>query len=475
MVPVYLELCFMKPLEIAIIGSGAAAFAAALRAIEQGARVTMIEAATLGGTCVNVGCVPSKILIRAAQLAYWRAHPGFSALASPGEQVSMGALASQLGERVGELRQRKYADVLGSHPNIRLIQAHARFDNPNTLSLTHCDGSIEKLHADRILIAVGRSPTLPALDGLADTPFWTSTEALATREVPERLIVLGGSVVAVELGQAFARLGSRVTLIAREQLLPRLDAELGNALARHLRDEGMQIVTDCKARNVRYDKGIFSMATHCGEFSGEQLLIATGRTPNTGELGLAALGVKMENNGAVRVDSGLRTNVEGIFAAGDCTNLPQLVYVAAAAGTHAAINMLGGDAKLDLSRLPAVVFTDPQVASVGLSEAQAASQGFATTTRTLTLDHVPRALVNFDARGFVKLVAERDSGRLLGAQILAAEAGEIVAAAALALRGGMTVTELAGEMFAYLTMAEALKLCAQTFSKDVTKLSCCAG
>jgi mercuric reductase len=171
----------------------------------------------------------------------------------------------------------------------------------------------------------------------------------------------------------------------------------------------------------------------------------------------------------------MRTSAEGVYAAGDCTDQPEYVYVAAAGGTRAAINMTGGEARLDLSVLPAVTFTDPQVATVGLSEAQAAQRGIEAESRTLALDNIPRALVNFDTRGFVKLVAEKGSGRLLGAQILAAEAGEVIQSAALALRAGLTIENLAGQLFPYLTMVEGLKLCAQTFTKDVKQLSCCAG
>jgi len=171
----------------------------------------------------------------------------------------------------------------------------------------------------------------------------------------------------------------------------------------------------------------------------------------------------------------MRTSAPNIYAAGDCTTQPEYVYVAAAAGTRAAINMSGGDVRLDLSVVPAVTFTDPQIATVGMSEVQATRQGVAVEVRTLTLDNVPRALANFDTRGFIKLVAEAGSGRLLGAQAVAGEAGELIQAAALAIRNKMTVEELGGQLFPYLTMVEGLKLCAQTFTKDVKQLSCCAG
>ena len=184
--------------------------------------------------------------------------------------------------------------------------------------------------------------------------------------------------------------------------------------------------------------------------------------------------MRVLKNGAIEVNERLETSAPNIYAAGDCTSHPQFVYVAAAGGTRAAINMTGGKATLDLSVVPAVVFTEPQLATVGINERAAREQGVAVETRTLTLDNVPRALANFDTRGFIKLVAQKETGRLLGAQILAAEAGEIIQVAVLAIRRRLTVNQLGGEMFPYLVMAEGLKLCAQTFTKDVKQLSCCA-
>jgi len=266
-----------------------------------------------------------------------------------------------------------------------------------------------------------------------------------------------------------------VTLIARGSLLSKEDPAVGEALRIVLQNEGMRIRTDTTMKSVRFDGKLFHANAGSEVISADRLLVASGRKPNTAGLDLAKAGVKTDASGAVIVDDHLRTSAPHVYAAGDCTDAPQFVYVAAAAGTRAAINMMGGDAALDLSVVPAVVFTDPQVASVGLTEVQARAQGMATDSRTLTLDNVPRALANYDTRGFIKLVVEKSTGRLLGAQILAPEAGEIIQTAALAIRNRMTAAELAGELFPYLTMVEGLKLCAQTFFKDVTQLSCCAG
>lgn len=264
-------------------------------------------------------------------------------------------------------------------------------------------------------------------------------------------------------------------MLARHTLLMREDPDIGAVMTKIFADEGIRVLEHTQAQSVVFHGGEFVLATNNGELRSEKLLVATGRAPNTQALNLEAAGVKLDEHGAVVVDDHLRTSAPHIYAGGDCTSLPQFVYVAAAAGTRAAINITGSEATLDLTTMPAVVFTDPQVATVGLSEAQASSVGIETETRMLALENVPRALVNFDTRGFIKLVAESSSGRLLGAQIVAAEGGELVQAAALAIRNRMTVQDLGDQLFPYLTMVEGLKLCAQTFFKDVKQLSCCAG
>ncbi|MHB8735043.1 MAG: mercury(II) reductase [Terriglobales bacterium] len=466
-----------RPQRVAIIGSGGAAFACAIRLADAGVQVTMIERGTTGGTCVNVGCVPSKIMIRAAQTAHLRRSSPFDEgiPSIAGLQVDRAALLRQQQRRVEELRASKYERIVKESPFIRLLQGEARFLDATTLTITERDGTRQARAFDRVLIASGARPQVPPVTGLAATPFWTSTDALASGTVPASLIVIGSSVVAVELAQAFARLGSRVTMLARTTLLSREDPALGEQLTRIFADEGVQVLTNTQARQVAFRNEEFIVTLPDGELRGERLLVATGRSPNTEDLDLAQAGVRLNAQGAIQVDDHLRTNVRHIYAAGDCTSLPQFVYVAAAAGTRAADNMLGSDVRLDLRAMPAVIFTDPQVATVGRSEAQARREGIATESRTLALEHVPRALVNFETRGFIKLVVEAQSLRILGAQILAAEGGEVIQTAALAIAANLTVPELAALLFPYLTMVEGLKLCAQTFSRDVRQLSCCAG
>ena len=258
-------------------------------------------------------------------------------------------------------------------------------------------------------------------------------------------------------------------------MLYKEDPALGEGVQQAFEAEGMTVLTNTQAQSVTYTDNQFELLLNNGKLQCDQMLIAAGRNPNTALLNLGKSGIQVDKQGAVLVDAQLRTNVEHIYAAGDCSSMPQFVYVAAAAGTRAAINMTGGAATLDLSTMPAVIFTDPQVATVGLSEAQANAKGMKTISRHLDLENVPRALANFDTQGFVKLVVNSDNQQLIGAQILAHDGGEMIQTAVLAIHNKMTVDALAGQLFPYLTMVEGLKLCAQTFAKDVSQLSCCAG
>ncbi|HNM73329.1 MAG TPA: mercury(II) reductase, partial [Nitrosomonas sp.] len=384
-------------------------------------------------------------------------------------------LLAQQQARVDELRLAKYEGILDDNPAITVLRGEARFKDSHSLTVRLNDGGEREVTFDRCLVATGASPTLPPIPGLKETPYWTSTEALISVTIPERLAVIGSSVVAVELAQAFARLGSQVTILARSTLFFREDPAISETITAAFRTEGIKVLEHTQASHVAYVDGEFVLTTEHGIVSADKLLIATGRAANTHGLTLEAAGVTVNGHGAIVIDKSMRTSSPHIYAAGDCTDQPQFVYVAAAAGTRAAINMAGGEAVLDLTAMPAVVFTDPQVATVGYSEAEAHLKGIETNSRTLTLDNVPRALVNFDTRGFIKLVADAGSGRLIGVQAVTPEAGELIQTAAFAIRTRMTVQELADQLFPYLTMVEGLKLAAQTFSKDVKQLSCCAG
>ena len=464
-----------KNLHIAVIGSGGAAMAAALKAAERGARITLIERGIIGGTCVNTGCVPSKIMIRAAHIAHLRTESPFDGgVSAQIPKVDRANLLQQQQTRVEELRDAKYEGILRDQTAITVLNGEARFVDANNLVVQLNEGGEQNVHFDRAFIGTGARPAEPSIPGLAETPYLTSTSALALITVPERLIVIGAGFVALELAQAFARLDSKVTVLARSRLLSGEEPAIGEAIEAAFRREGIEVLKQTQASRVDYTDNEFVIETNAGTLRADQLLVATGRIPNTENLNLAGIGVET-SRGAIQVDGQLQTTVPGVYAAGDCTDQPQFVYVAAAGGSRAAVNMTGGEATLDLSAMPGVMFTDPQVATVGLTEAEALKQGYNVDTRLLDLENVPRALVNFDTHGFIKMVAERDSGRLLGVQAVAGGAGELIQTAVIALRSRMTVQDIGDELFPYLTMVEGLKLCAQTFTKDVKQLSCCAG
>jgi mercuric reductase len=460
---------------LVVIGAGSAGFAAAIRAGELGATVTLIGHGTIGGTCVNIGCVPSKALIRAAEaLHHARAVGRFAGMTGTARLTDWEALVAQKDELVSGLRAAKYADLLPRYPHIRYVEEAARF---NAAGVRAGD---ETFPADRVVIATGAAPAIPPIPGLAAVPFLTSTTALSLPRLPRSLLVIGGGPVGCELGQMFARFGVQVTIVCRSRLLPGFEAEIGEALAGYLRAEGMKVRCGVAYEAVhRTEQGIALRIRAEGEAEelvAEQVLIATGRTPNTAELGLNEAGIATDARGAVVVDAHMRTTRPGVYAAGDVTGRHQYVYMAAYGAKLAAENAIAGDLReYDARAMPEVVFTDPQVASVGLTEAEARREGRHVETVVLPLDQVPRALAARDTRGLIKLVAEARTGLLLGAHILAPEGSDSVQAAVLAIKHRLTVKDLAETLFPYLTTVEGLKLAALSYGKDVALLSCCAG
>lgn len=333
--------------------------------------------------------------------------------------------------------------------------------------------------AEAILVAAGARPAVPPIPGLDETGYLTSTSALELAEAPRRLAVVGAGPVGLELGQMLGNFGSKVTFIARRAVAPRAEPEVSAALHDVLEADGHRVIAPATTTEVA---GAGAEKILRGTAAGEpfelmvdEILVATGRTPNTDGLGLQDVGVELDPSDAIIVDDEQRTTVPSIYATGDVTSQPRFVYVAAAGGAAAAENALGsGGERLDFSALPQIVFTSPALAQAGLTEAEARERGLDVETTLLPLDAIPRALVSGDTRGLFKLVADAGSGRLIGASILAAGAPDVIQSAVLAIDRGMTVTELSRTWAPYLAMAEGLKLAAQTFQRDVAKLSCCA-
>ncbi len=318
-----------KQLHVAIIGSGSAAFSCAIKAAENGARVTIIEGAdVIGGCCVNVGCVPSKILIRAAQLAHQQRSNPFTGIEDHEPKIDRTLLSHQQISRVDELRTAKYQNILKNNPALTLIKGYARFSSKNALNITHADGTEVTLLADKFLIATGSTPTFPKIEGLQNTPYWTSTEALFEKELPKSLAVIGSSVVAVEIAQAYARLGCQVTILARSTLLKSEDPLLGDRLSQCFEKEGIEIINNTQVTRITHDDNGFFIQTEDEQVLCEKLLISTGRHANTVGLDLDVVGVRTDGSGAVLVNEKLETNVSHIYAAGDCSTIPlSLIHI----------------------------------------------------------------------------------------------------------------------------------------------------
>lgn len=460
--------------DLLILGSGSAAFAAAIKARDFGAAVAIVEKGTIGGTCVNIGCVPSKALLRPAELYHQSGHSPFVGVETSAGDVDLKALISSKDELVGMLRQEKYAKLLGIY-GIDLIKGTARFTGPSTVEV---DG--EPVSAGRFLISTGASSWVPPIEGIDTTDFLTSTTALELTDLPAELIVVGANAIGLELGQLFAHLGTKVTWVeALDRIAPFEEPEISGLMRGHLRHEGAEVYEGAIARRAGKDGDrVWIEIDRGGEISrleADRLLMATGRRANTAGLGLDLAGIDTDERGAVMVDAGLATSNPLVWAAGDVTTTPQFVYVAAASGNIAAENALRNAGRtIDFRTMPRVTFTTPSIASVGLTESAAREAGLPVMTSILPLDSVPRALVNRDTTGAVKLVANEDTGELLGAHILAEGAGDVIQAAVVAMHYHATIDEIAAMFHPYLTMAEALKLAAQTFNKDVGTLSCCA-
>ena len=461
--------------DLAVIGAGSAGFSAAITAAEQGAEVALIGHGVIGGTCVNIGCVPSKTLIRAAETLHnARAAARFAGVAASAELVDWHATVQQKDELVAGLRQAKYADLLPAYSGISYREGPARL----------VKGGVEaggaRIDADKIIIATGARPAWPTIPGFETVPYLTSTTALDLDELPRSLLVIGGGYIGAELAQMFGRAGARVTLVCRSRLLPEAEPEIGSALTGYLANEGIEVVAGAAYRAIRRtENGVALEITRDGRdmtIDADKVLVASGRTPNIDGLGLIEHGISLSPNGAIVVDDRMRTTCAGVYATGDVTGRDQFVYMAAYGAKLAAKNALNGDAlRYDNAAMPAVVFTDPQVASVGLTEAAARKAGHDVRISTVNLDQVPRAIAARDTRGLIKLVADGRSGRLLGAHILAPEGADSIQTAVMAIRCELTVQQVADTIFPYLTTVEGLKLAALAFDKDVAKLSCCAG
>ena len=470
--------------DLLILGSGSTAFAAALTAQEMNKTAVMTEERPIGGTCVNRGCLPSKNLIAAAKLLHDARNPRYPGLTPCTIGLDFAALITQKDDLVHEYRKKKYESLVGG--SIRVERGHVQFVDSQTVQV---DG--KRLHGSKVLIATGSRPVVPDIDGLDSVPYLTSDlltvdESAELRELPASLLIVGGGYVALELAQMFSRFGTAVTMLerARQLLTHDYEPEVGRSIGEVFAQEGIQVILNATAKSVRQDGAeTVTTAVVAGrdrQYRTERVLVATGRRPNSDNIAVDRAGVQVNERGEVIVDTHLRTNVAHIYAAGDVIgrqhNSQMATPVGSRQGGIAARNALStGPVKaVDHRVIPRVIFTDPEAAVVGMTEAEAIAAGHRCWCNTLPITLVPRAGAIRDTRGIIKMTADADSNEVLGVSMVGHNAGEVIHEAAMALKYRATVQDFIDLLHVFPAMAEALKIVAISRFKDPARLSCCA-
>jgi mercuric reductase len=465
--------------DLIIIGGGSAAFSAAIKAESLGLNTLMVNAGLdFGGTCVNVGCVPSKNLIRAGEAAYHATHSNFSSIQPKGVDIDFKQIIQDKKQLVATLQQKKYLDVVSDFQHLTMIEGWAEFIDEKTILVNGED----KYAAIKFIIATGSTTNIPEIEGLNEIGYLTNISLFDLEEQPESITIMGAGYIGLEIAMAYNRLGTKVHIIEfTDRVLRSQTPDVSEELEKQMRREDIEILPNFRA--VKFEKEGTDTIIHCkcpdGSFTKivepGKVVIATGTRANTFKLGLQNIGLQLTQKGHIIVNEKMETNLSNVYAAGDVINTPSFVYTAATEGNAAAENAFTGAGKtVEYSSLPWVVFTDPQVAGAGLDEVQAEAQGIPFEVSKLALEHVPRAIAANDTRGFIKLIRNSETDKLIGARIVAPEGGELIQQLSMAIKYGITANDLAESFYPYLTLGEGIKLAAITFGKDISKLSCCA-
>lgn len=451
----------MDRFETLIIGSGQAGKPLALELARAGRSVALVERAFVGGTCINDGCTPTKTMVASARVAHLARRAADYGVHAGNVTVDLAAVVAR--KRAMVERFRHYGtQALQREPNLSLIFGHARFVDSHTVEVQLNEGGTRRLTAERIAINTGARPAVPPVPGLADVPFLDSTSIMELERVPEHLVVIGGGYIGLEFGQMFRRFGARVTVLQREdRLVPREDADVSEAVRKLLAEDGLDIecnvaitrvVPSGTCIEVQFERDGVSTTVR-----GSHVLLASGRRPNTEDLGLAAAGIATDRAGFITVDATLQTNVSGVYALGDVKGGPAFTHISYDDYRVLRDRWLHGhDARIGDRLVPNTMFIDPQLAQVGLSEAEALRQGRDIRVAKLPMTGVARALETGEARGFIKVIVDAKTDQILGCCVLGIEGGELMSMLQIAMTGRLPYTALKEMVFAHPTLAEGL-------------------
>jgi mercuric reductase len=462
--------------DLIIIGGGAGAFAAAIRANELKAKTALINAGLpLGGTCVNVGCVSSKTLLYAGEILHHAKHHSVSGIELEVKNFDFRKVVQDELSLVEKLRQEKYEKVLKNLEYVTAIEGKAKFVSKNEVEVNG-----ETLSAEKFIIATGSTANVPPIEGIRETGFVTHIEALRMERQPKELVVVGAGPLGLEFAQMFARFGTRVTILERgDSIFPPAEKVLTDRLAEILTKEGIVIKTNVEVKSARKENGKKVIAYQIGEVqeevSADEILLAAGKTPNTQGLGLEKAGVEIDKRQAVVVNQYFQTSNPNIFAVGDVTNLPlRLEPTAGREGTLAAENALKGTKLfIDYNAVPYTIFTDPQLAGVGLTEDDQMKQMGVCACRTVSFEDIPKAIITRRTEGFIKMAIHPKTRQIMGVHILAPNAGDLIAQAMALVKNKNTIDDVINSLPVFPTLSEAIKIVALSFTKDISKLSCC--
>jgi pyruvate/2-oxoglutarate dehydrogenase complex dihydrolipoamide dehydrogenase (E3) component/uncharacterized membrane protein YdjX (TVP38/TMEM64 family) len=453
---------------LVVIGAGAGGLVSAYIAAAVKAKVTLVEGHTMGGDCLNFGCVPSKALIRSAKLAQQLKQAGELGLTNVSGTVDFGAVMARIHRVIADIEPHDSVDRY-TKLGVEVLQGHARITSPWTVQVALADGTTQTLTTRSIVIAAGASPFVPPIPGLKEAGFLTSDTVWQLTALPRRLVVLGGGPIGCELAQSFARLGAHVTQV---EMLPRVmvreDVEVSELVAQSLRADGVELLTGHQVVRCEVAAGVkrlFVRSTSGGEQAIEfdELLCAVGRSPRTTGYGLEELGIPLTPKKSIETNAYLQTLYPNIYAVGDVAGPFQFTHTAAHQAWYAAVNALFGRFKrfkADYSVIPWATFTDPEVARVGLSEAEAKEQGIEVEVTRYGIDDLDRAIADSSAHGFVKVLTVPGKDRILGATIVGEHAADLLAEFVLAMKQGLGLNKILGTIHTYPTLAEANKYAA---------------